>query len=164
MKKRTYSAEYRSALHCLVSQRLDELFIDSWLNAGIYGELRRSLSKLDFLVVVTYDQWSKWPYKRTPVKFTTEALYDTVERTRIVNIVAEQIVHLMLRDLSESSARVLLHLQKKHLLAALNRFYVNELTGDAVAIQMLQAAVYQSMEDMGILTDEQLNSMFVPVR
>ncbi len=160
MTKRTHSSEFRSALLSLVSRRLDELFIDSWLNAGIYGELRRSLSKLDLLVVVTHDPWSKWPFKRTPVRFTTDALYDAVERARIVNIVAEQIVALMLRDLSEGSARVILLLDKQHLLSALNRFYVNELTGDAVAKLMLETAVNQSMEELGVLTDEQLSAMF----
>ena len=160
MNKRTYSAELRSALLSLVSRRLDELFVDSWLNAGIYGELRRALYKLDLLVVVTYDQWSKWPYKRTPVRFTTDALYDDRERSRIVGIVAEQIVALMLRDLSENSELVLLHLKKEHLLSALNRFFVNELTGDAVAKQMLEAAVDQSMEDLGVLTEEQLCNLF----
>jgi hypothetical protein len=164
MNKRTHSAELRSALLSLVSQRLDELFIDSWVDAGIYGELRRSLYKLDLLVVVTYVQWSKWPYIRTPVSFTTDALYDAVERAKIVNIVAEQIVALMLRDLSESSAPVLLHLEKQHLLSALKRFYVNELTGDAVAKHMLETAVNQSMEELGVLTEEQLAGMFGTVR
>lgn len=160
MNKRIHSAELRSAYFSIVSRRLDELFIDSWLDAGIYGELRRSLSKLDLLVVVTHDPWSKWPFKRTPVRFTTDALYDDVERARIVAIVAEQIVDLMLRELSEGSARVLLHMEKQHLLSALNRFYVNELTGDAVAKHMLQAAVNQSMEELGVLTDDQLSAMF----
>lgn len=164
MNKRTHPAELRSALLSIVSRRLDELFIDSWVDAGIYGELRRSLYKLDFLVVVSYDQWSKWPYKRTPVRFTTDALYDSVERSKIVNIVAEQIVALMLREMSEGSALVLLHLEKQHLLAALKRFYVNELTGDAVAGQMLQTAVDQSMEELGVLTEEQLSGMFGTVR
>jgi hypothetical protein len=159
MNKRTHSAELRSALLSLVSLRLEELFIDSWVDAGIYGELRRSLYKLDFLVVVTYDQWSKWPYKRTPVSFTTDALYDSVERSRIVNIVAEQIVALLLREMSEGSALVLLHLEKQHLLSALKRFYVNELTGDAVAGQMLQTAINRSMEELGVLTEEQLSEM-----
>ncbi len=164
MNKRTHSAELRSALLSLVSKRLDELFIDTWVDAGVYGELRRSLYKLDLLVVVTYDQWSKWPFKRTPVRFTTDALYDSVERSKIVSIVAEQIVALLLRELSESSAPVLLLLEKQQLLSALKRFYVNELTGDAVAKQMLETALNQSMEELGVLTEEQLSGMFGTAR
>lgn len=160
MKKRIHPQELRSDLLIVVSKRVDELLSDANLNASLFGELRRAFHKLDMLVVVSYDPWSKWPWKRTPVSFSSD-LFERSQRERIVQVVAPQIVDLMLREMSESSQKVLLLLRKEDLLSALNRFYVNEFTGDAVAGVILQMAVDSVMEEEGILTPEMLDRLFV---
>jgi hypothetical protein len=159
MKTKIFPAGLRSELLIVVSKRLDELLVDANLDAFLFGELRRSFQKLDMLVVVSYDPWSKWPWKRTPVSFDSD-LYERTQRQRITDLVAPQIVDLMLREMSENSQKVLFHLRKENLLAALNRFYINEFTGDAVARLILQMAVDSVMEEEGVLTREALSKMF----
>ncbi len=159
MKTKNFPAGLRSDLLIVVSKRLDELLVDANLDAFLFGELRRSFQKLDMLVVVSYDPWSKWPWKRTPVSFHSD-LYERTQRQRITDLVAPQIVDLMLREMSENSQKVLFHLRKENLLAALNRFYINQFTGDAVARLILQMAVDSVMEEEGVLTREALNEMF----
>lgn len=156
--KKTYPAELRSDLLIVVSKRLDELLLDANLDASMFGLLRRAFSKLDMLVVVSYDPWSKWPWKRTPVAFTCD-LSDTAQRQRIIDIVAPQIVDLMLREISLDSQKVLILLSKEALLEALQRLYVNEFTGDAVARLSLQMAVEKAMTEQG-LTAERLSQFF----
>lgn len=160
MKKWTYSAELRSDLLIVVSKRLDELLIEANLDASRFGELRRAFHKLDMLVVVTYEQWSKWPWKRTPVSFSSD-LGDHAQRRRIIDLVAPQIVDLMLREMSENSEKVLVLLSKEALFEALKRFYVNEFTGNAVARLQLQMAVDAAMNAQGVLTPEQLEQLFI---
>lgn len=160
MKKRTYSAELRSDLLIVMSKRLDELLIEANLDASLFGELRRAFHKLDMLVVISYEQWSKWPWKRTPVAFSSD-LGEPAQRRRIIDLVAAQIVDLMLREISENSEKVLLLLSKEALLAGLQRFHINEFTGDAVAHLQLQMAVDAAMRDQGVLTAEQLDLLFV---
>jgi hypothetical protein len=159
MKKRTYPAELRSALLIVISKRLDELLIEANLDASLFGKLRRAFHKLDMLVVISYDQWSKWPWKRTPVAFSSD-LGEPAQRRRIIDLVAPQIVDLMLRELSENSEKVLMLLGKEALLAALQRFYINEFTGDAVARLQLQMAIEAAMRDQGVLTAEHLDLYF----
>ncbi len=156
--KNTYPAELRSDLLIVVSKRLDELLLDANLDASMFGRLRRAFLKLDMLVVVSYDPWSKWPWKRTPVAFTSD-LSDTAQRRRIIDIVAPQIVDLMLREISINSQKVLILLSKDALLEALQRFYVNEFSGDAVARLSLQMAVEKAMTEQG-LTAERLSDYF----
>ncbi|PZM83331.1 MAG: hypothetical protein DKT66_09230 [Candidatus Melainabacteria bacterium] len=159
MKTKNFPPELRSQLLIVVSKRLDELLLDANFDASLFGELRKAFHKLDMLVVVSYDSWSKWPWKRTPVSFHSD-LYERAQRQRITDLVAPQIVDLMLREMSENSQKVLFHLRKDNLLAALNRFYINEFTGDAVARLILQLAVDSVMEEEGVLTREALKEMF----
>lgn len=149
MKRRTYPADYRSALLSHISLRLEELLAAADLDAGIYGDLRRAFHKLDLLVVVTYDAWSKWPFKRTPIAFT--ASLHLAERERLIPILAPQIVDLLLRETSENAEKILLLLTKEALFESLKRFYINEFTGNNVARYSLFSAINSCMEELGIL-------------
>ena len=157
---KTYPPEFRSDLIVVVSKRLDELLLDANFDASLFGDLRRAFHKLDLLVVVSYDPWSKWPWKRTPVAFSSD-LYEPAQRQRIIDIVAPQIADLLLREMSQNSQKVLILLTKESLLAALSRFYVNEFTGDSVAHLQIYMAVDEVMTESGILTPEELSRLFV---
>jgi len=160
MRKKDYPANLRSDLIAVVSRRLDELLVDANIDASVFGDLRRNFHKLDLLVVVTYTPWSKWPWLRTPVPFSAD-LYEPAQRLRIIDIVAPQLVDLMLRDMPASLDAILCHMRKEHLMAALKRFYVNEFTGVAVGRLMLQMAVEQTMNERGVLTAEEMTRLIV---
>lgn len=157
--KKNYPAELRSDLLFVVSKHLDELLLEANYNAGLFGELRKCFCKLDLLVVVSYDPWSKWPWKRTPVTLASN-LSEPDARRSVVELIAPQIVDLILREVSDNSQKVLLLLSKEALLEALKRFYVNEFTGDALAHLELQMAVETAMNEQGVLTQEELRKLF----
>ncbi len=121
---------------------LDDATLDERKNKALFALFQ----KLDLLTTVTFVPWSKFPYHRDTLKFSQDVLRHEQQRSLVASVVAENIVMLLVREMSDQSeALLLLRLDSAYLKHCLDKFYVNELTGDAVAHEMVSHTVESIM-------------------
>lgn len=150
-KKSIYSYSRDSALlariNLVVRAAVNPLLDEATLDAAKTQSLFALFQKLDLLTTVTYVQWSKFPYHRNTLAFNQDILNDKESRDLVLSVVAENIVMLLVREMTaESEALLLLKLDSANLEHCLSSLYLNEFTGDDVVREIVSSAVESVME------------------
>lgn len=134
------------SINQLVLAALNPLLDEATLDAPSNKSLFALFQKLDLLTTVTYVQWSKFPYHRNTLRFDQETLRDRPSRDMVASVVAENIVMLLVREMTkDSEAQLFLKLNSASLKHCLGSLYLNEFTGDRVAREIVSQAVESLM-------------------
>lgn len=163
MNKREHSSQYKAALKTTLRSVLSELLGEAASDESLFEVLKKNLSKLDLLVIVTYQRWSKFPWHRTNVPFQSALLSDTTELESLKDVLVQNILDLLLRDLSQKNEHLLLLLNRSALLKSIEELYINEFTGDALAYVLVREAVDVAIDESGVFEQAAVKNGFMHV-
>ncbi len=163
MNKRELSSQYKAVLRSTLRSVLSEILEDAESDQLLFDNLKKNLSKLDLLVVVTYEPWSKFPWHRTSIPFAPALLSDASVLESLTDALVQNILDLLVRDLSQKSEPLLLLLNQSALLKAIEELYINEFTGDALAHLLVRDAVDVAIDESGVFEQAAVKNGFVHV-
>lgn len=163
MNKRELSTQYKAALRSTLRSVLSEILADAESDQLLFDNLKKNLSKLDLLVIVTYERWSKFPWHRTNIPFAPALLSDASVLESLTDALVQNILDLLVRDLSQKSEPLLLLLNRSALLKAIEELYINEFTGDALAHLLVREAVDVAIDESGVFEQAAVKNGFVHV-
>lgn len=126
----------------LVKQLVTEALGLSLLNADAFDGFASHLQRLSLSTLVIPVRWSKFPFVRQPLALNrAQLLADTVLREQVIEVVSDNLHHLLLRDLKEAHVPVLTTLTTSMLVRCVSELWINELTAPVVSDMILLDAI-----------------------
>jgi hypothetical protein len=126
----------------LVKQLVTEALGLSLLNADAFNGFASHLRRLELATLVVPVRWSKFPYVRHPLALDREQLLaDHDQREQVIKVVADNLYHLLLRDLRPALVPVLNGLTAEMLVECVSTLWINKLTAPVVSEMILLRAI-----------------------
>lgn len=112
------------------------------LDAALYAELTKHITRLDLACEVSYERWSKFKFRRHVLSLDRDLmLADTVHRERVIECVASTLSALLQRDCSDTHAYVLSRASTQDVEYLLYHLWLNELTGQRACAALLRKEI-----------------------
>lgn len=112
------------------------------LDTALYAEFARHITRLDLACEVSYEQWSKFKFRRHNLSLDRDLmLADMVHRERVIECVASNLSALLRRDCSNTHAYVLSRASTQDIEYLLYHLWLNELTGQRACAALLRKEI-----------------------
>ncbi|CAN5323666.1 hypothetical protein BH11CYA1_BH11CYA1_15490 [soil metagenome] len=143
-----------------INQLVTKLFDLRLCDPAAFESLSKHLRRLSLATLVTPVRWSKFPYVRTPMSLDAQALLaDATLRQQVVAVVADNLYHLLRRDLKAGHEVVLNTLTAEHLYWCISTLWINELTAPVVVEFVLLEAIKESNRDSWLKVETTINTI-----
>ena len=129
----------------VINQLVTKLFDLRLCDPEAFASLSKHLRRLSLATLVTPVRWSKFPYVRTAMPLDAAVLIaDANLRQQVITVVADNLYHLLRRDLKAGHEVVLNTLTVDHLYWCISTLWINELTAPAVVDFVLLEAIKEN--------------------